>query len=96
MKNSLCKLLKSVLIEDDLGNQIEQHTEREVFCEEFSVGSSEFFSAGVQGFKSELGLKVDVMEYDREEKVVYNNEQYRIYRTFKKGRDVELYLTGEM
>lgn len=72
-----------------------------VFCAEKSVGQKEFFSAEARGLKAEYQLDIWAQDYNGEETAEYGTDkdgkpkQYKIYRTFKKGDKLELYLASE-
>lgn len=87
------ELLSVTIIEDELGNQIEQETARQVFANEFSISDRDFYSAGVQGLKPEKRFEIYSFEYQDEQKFRYNSNKYRIIRTETKGEKIRL--TGE-
>ena len=81
--------------EDEIGQQIETDTQREVFCDIKSIQQNEFFRAGQNGLKPEFVAEVHSFEYDGETEVLYNGEKYSVYRTYYRKSDdkTELYLT---
>lgn len=87
------ELLSVTVTEDELGNQIEQETARQVFANEFSIRDRDFYSAGVQGLKPEKRFEIYVFEYQNEPKFIHNGIKYRIIRTETKGEKIRL--TGE-
>lgn len=67
--------------------------ETELFCAEFPVISSEFYKASQQGIMCEKALLINSDEYDYEETCVYEDVQYKIFRTFNRVDGyTELYL----
>ncbi|MDM5155847.1 phage head closure protein [Bacillus sp. DX1.1] len=80
-------------VEDDLGQIEEVETfSRQVFCEEKSIPQSEFFLAGQSGMKVSCILVVYSMDYQKEQKVKYDEISYHIYRTYKRNDEkIELY-----
>lgn len=64
------------------------------FAIRHSVSQTEFYNAGLQGFKPEARFDVYQTEYSGEDELEVNEERLTIYRTFDRddGR-VELYAT---
>lgn len=87
------ELLSVTVTEDEIGNQIEQETARQVFANEFSISDRDFYSAGVQGLKPEKRFEIYVFEYQNETKFIHNGIKYRIIRTETRGEKIRL--TGE-
>lgn len=87
-------LLSIEYTQDDLGEWTETREETEVFARVESVSMSEFYQAGMQGFKPEYKMTVWMNEYSGQELLEYNDKQYRIYRSYRRddGR-IELYVT---
>ena len=80
--------------QDDLGEWIKTQTDTEIFGWVESVSMSEFYQAGMQGFKPEYKITVWMQEYGNQELIKYNDRLYVVYRTFRRsdGR-IELYVT---
>lgn len=80
--------------QDDLGEWVETQTKDDVFAIISSVSMSEFYQAGLQGFKPEYQMTVWMTEYDNQELVEYNGKIYSVYRSYRRndGR-IELYVT---
>lgn len=87
-------LLTSKYTQDAIGQWIKTVEETDVFATVSSVTMSEFFQAGMQGFKPEYRFMVWMNEYHDEEELVYNDKVYSIYRSYIRddGR-IELYVT---
>lgn len=87
-------LITTEYTQDDLGEWIETREESTVFAYVSSVTMSEFYEAGLQGFKPEFRFSVWMSEYDGQEVLEYNDKVYTIYRTYMRddGR-IELYVT---
>jgi SPP1 family predicted phage head-tail adaptor len=81
-------------MQDQIGQWVKTVTEKVVFATVSSVTMSEFYQAGMQGFKPDYRMTIWVNEYSDEEELVYNNKAYSIYRTYIRddGR-IELYVT---
>ena len=67
-------------------------TTRQVFCKVSSVSQSEFFEAGRNGLNPEWRFVVFGADYGDEETVIYNNKRYGVYRTYRDGDFIELYV----
>lgn len=79
--------------EDDLG-QVEENEEysNQVFCEKKPIAQSEFFSAGQTGIKPSKCLVVSILDYEEQEKLMFGNKIYSIYRTYeRKDERIELF-----
>ena len=87
-------LITTEYTQDYLGEWIETREESTVFAYVSSVTMSEFYEAGLQGFKPEFQFLVWMSEYDEQEVLEYNDKVYTIYRTYMRddGR-IELYVT---
>lgn len=73
-----------VLIADD-------GTSREVFCEVRSIGQKEFYDSYATDFYPELKLVLaDHLDYDGERLVEYEDQRYRVIRTYRAGQSLEL------
>lgn len=94
MRDDIAYLISKSIIEDDIGNQIEQETSKEVFCTVESISQSEYFQASQSGLKPQLKLTICEFDYSGETVVEYNLKRYSIYRTFLRNDEhIELYLT---
>ena len=87
-------LLTSKYTQDDIGQWVKTVEETNVFGYVSSVTMSEFYQAGMQGFKPDFRITIWMTEYHDEEELVYNDKVYSIYRTYIRddGR-IELYVT---
>lgn len=83
--DDVCYLISTIYVEDEIGQQIPQYTERLVFCSSLSVSRAEFFNAGQAGLKPSMTLLVDSDEYDKEKEVKYSDERYRIYKDYRRN-----------
>jgi len=83
-------LISVTITEDDIGNQIETPTERQVFAEELAVGSGEFYAAAVAGLRPEKRFEIYTREYQGESRLEHNSIPYRIIRTEGRGEKIRL------
>jgi SPP1 family predicted phage head-tail adaptor len=86
-------LISTEYTQDDLGEWTETQTKTEVFALVNSVTMSEFYNAGLQGFKPDFRFMVWMNEYADQELVEYKGKVYSVYRTYRRndGR-IELYV----
>lgn len=87
-------LLTSKYTQDAIGQWVKTVEKTDVFGLVSSVTMSEFYQAGMQGFKPDFRITIWMTEYHDEEELVYNDKVYSIYRTYIRddGR-IELYVT---
>lgn len=80
---------------DDIGDKIEKIVyDNEIFCNEKSVKSNEFYQAQALGMKPEIVLEIWVEEYNKEKYVKYEDEEFKVLRTYKTSSEkIELTLT---
>lgn len=91
-KDDICYLISVTTTLDDLMQEIEVETNRQVFCDKLSIGQKEFALSAQSGLKAEMIIVIDKDEYNDEEKLIYKNQKYSIYRTFvRNDGDIELY-----
>ena len=88
------ELITTEYTQDELGEWIETQKTSEVFAIVNSVSMSEFYQAGLQGFKPEYQMMIWQTEYSGQELVEYNGKVYTVYRSYRRtdGR-IELYVT---
>ena len=64
---------------------------RDVFAEIRSVGFNEFYSAKSAGIEPTIVFVLaDYMEYGGEKIVLFDDERYRVVRTYTDGQTIEL------
>ena len=87
-------LLTIEYAQDDLGEWIKTVTKMEIFARVESVSMSEFYQAGMQGFKPEYKMTIWMSEYGGQELLEYNEKIYTVYRTYRRddGR-IEMYVS---
>lgn len=82
--DDVCFLISVTYEEDELAQQIEVETERQIFCTTTSVTRQEFATAGQLGLKSAKTIIVDADEYDGESLLKYNAQKYSVYRDYRR------------
>lgn len=68
---------------DSVGNQISSPTITTVFCGKQSVTRTEFYNAAAIGLKPSIVLVVHPYEYSGQEKVKFENNYYRVVRSYE-------------
>ena len=90
--NTTCILISNTYTQDAYLNHIPTENRREVLCEELSNYSSEWHEARQNGLSLSYTLRTANVNYNGERIVEYKGVKYSIYRTYKDGDDIELYL----
>lgn len=75
---------------DDIGNQIPERAEREIFANRQSVGMNEYYQASSQGLKPELEFKVYSFEYGDESALKHDGALYQIIRVKREGENTRI------
>jgi hypothetical protein len=88
--NTVVFLISVTIIEDELGNQIEQETERKVFANEMTVSQGEYYNAAAAGLRPQKMFEVYSFEYQGEEKARHLETEYRIIRTETRGEKTRI------
>lgn len=86
-------LIAITIVEDELGNQLEQETSRQVFANSYGISASEFYEASNEGLKPSKAFEIYAFEYQNEQKFRHDGVEYTIIRTQTKGDKTRL--TGE-
>jgi len=94
MYNNELELLREGYTEDELGNQIPSNVKRSILCKVNSIGRSEFYSAASSNLRPEIVFTIHKYEYENERKVIFEEQQYSVLRTYATGIE-ELELTCE-
>lgn len=67
---------------------------RTVFCRVASIGMKEFYEASARDFYPEMKfILADYLDYNNEQLVEYNGQRYRVLRTYRTGRELEIVVT---
>lgn len=66
-----------------------------IFARLESITRSEFYQAQSAGFKPELKFVIaDFLDYDGQEVLIHEGKQYKILRTYRKDRGLEITVYG--
>lgn len=91
MYNEVIKLARSTSETDESGNEV--YSTREVMASVRSIGMREFYEAATSDFKPDCkAILADYRDFEGERILVWNQEVYRIIRTYRNGRQLELTL----
>jgi len=89
------ELITVTTTQNELGDDIETKTYKQVYANKKSVRQSEFYQAMNNGLKPELMFEVRSIDYSNEESLRYNDKEYAIIRVYdKKGEITELTCQG--
>ncbi|WP_278475745.1 hypothetical protein [Turicibacter sanguinis] len=98
MWSNICVLGRVIEKSNSIGDLIEViEYDNEIFCDEKSIKSSEFYQAQSVGMKPELTLEIMLADYNKEKYVKYDDgfgeEEYKVLRTYKTSTEkIELTL----
>jgi SPP1 family predicted phage head-tail adaptor len=85
------QLISVVKTTDADGYPVEEMTETTVLANKLPVRSSEYYAASQAGYLIEKTFEINSIEYDGQEDLRFENEVYRIVRTYEKDDFIELY-----
>lgn len=89
--NDVLLLIQQHRSVDEYGDPVLQETSRQVFCGVRSIGEKEFYQAHAVGLQPEIKFVLaDYLDYNREPLVEHNGQRYRVLRTYRKDRELEL------
>ena len=76
---------------NDLLTLIKGETSRTVYCRLASIGMREFYEAQAVDFYPEVKfILADYLDYDNEKLVEYDGQMYRVLRTYRAGKELEI------
>ena len=97
MWSDVCYLGKvnSITDSDDIGDSpVGILYGSEVYCDEKSIKSSDFYQAQALGIKPEVTLELMLVDYNKEKYVRYDDIEYKVLRTYKSSPEkIEIILT---
>lgn len=93
MRQSTVELIAETVERDDIGQEYtETASSGEVYCTVDSVTREEWRVAYQAGWDASAKLTVSAADYGGERVAIFEGLRYVIYRTYRDGMDVELYL----
>lgn len=95
--NDVLLLIQQTQGADEYGDPVVTETAREVFAKLGSIGQKEFYQAHAVGLQPEMKFVLaDYLDYEGEALAEYDGQRYRILRTYRNGKELELTLYREV
>lgn len=91
MADELTLISKTITL-DDYGNEVAQESENTILCEVYSISQTEFYSAANTELNPELRFNIFFGDYNGEDVCEFHGQRYAIYRTYRSGDTLELYV----
>ena len=88
MWRDMVELITIQKVDDGAGGYTETETSRQVFANKKSIRQSEFYQAHMAGLNPELMFEIRSIEYQGEEKILYNGDAYRVIRTYSSSDEI--------
>lgn len=85
-------LIALTITTDTYGIEETTDVRKDVFCEVDSISQSEFFAAANTEMNPEYKFTIFFGDYDGQSIVEFHGVRYAIYRTFRSGDNLELYV----
>lgn len=85
-------LIAEKITRDSLGMNEKTYERTTTLCEVNSITRQEFFEAGRNGLNPQYEMTVFAGNYNGERIIEYKGEQYGVYRTYRTGDYMELYV----
>lgn len=85
-------LVQETNTQDSIGMWNKVLTEHNILCEVHSITRQEFFEAGRNGMTPEYKFTIFWDDYAGERIVKYKGNHYGVYRTYRAGDYMELYV----
>lgn len=85
-------LVKQTVSTDKYGRETVSETERDIYCRVDSVSQTEFYAAANAELQPEYRFTVFFGDYEGEDICKFQGTRYAIYRTYRRGDDLELYV----
>ena len=86
------KLGKLKVIVNDNGVEEKNLDTREIFCNEKSVTTTEYYQSTQNGNEIKIIFEIKQIDYEKEQYVIYEGETYKVIRTYKtNSEDIELH-----
>lgn len=85
-------LIAQAISVDDYGNEVATETQRQVYAEVHSITQTEFYAAADTELNPQYRFDVFFGDYQGEDVCVFNGQRFAIYRTYRTGDTLELYV----
>lgn len=83
--DTVIELIAQAYAQDELGQQTATKTSRQVYANEFSVGSREFYEASATGLTPERQYQIRSADYADERLLSVGDVEYNIVRVERRG-----------
>ena len=84
MDDILTLIKTGAITHDKYGNEVREQTERDVFCQIYSITRSEFYAAATANLHPEITARLsDYTEYEGETLARYNDVLYSVIRVYR-------------
>lgn len=93
MFDDICYLISENREQDDTGVWRKEPTKRQVFCKIRSVSGAEFHNGGRDGLNPQFMIVTFHANYNGEREVEVEGETFAIYRHYRNGDYIELYVS---
>ncbi|ADL52147.1 phage head closure protein [Clostridium cellulovorans] len=89
MWSDLLILIKQKHDSDSIGNKKPTPTDikTEVYCNKKSISRAEFYNANSTGLKPSIVFVVNTFEYEGQKIVEFENQRYKVLRTYEPSLD---------
>lgn len=87
MFSEVLELIKMVSDIDENGFEVHSEIKTEVFADKKSIRATEHYEAERLGYKLSLMFIIKPYEYDNQEYLYYENQKYKIERTYQKDTE---------
>ena len=84
------KLISVTFTTDDIGNQIAEEDEREIFANMFTISATEYYNAALTGLRPSLMFEIYSFEYSGQTRLEYEGKAYNIVRVITAGEKKRL------
>lgn len=85
-------LLKNTQTLNNKNKPINSFTEEKIYCNSKSITQSEFYQSATVGLKPTIKLECKLIDVNGVDHVKYNNEIYKILRSYRKEDKIEITL----
>lgn len=85
-------LIKEAVTTDKYGREKVTESDRDIYCKVDSVSQTEFYAAANTELQPDYRFTVFFGDYEGEDICEYEGTRYAIYRTYRRGDDLELYV----
>ena len=90
--NDVITLIKQTATTGSYGIEVITEAEKEIYCKVDSISQSEYYAAADTELNPEHRFTIFFGDYDGEEVCEFRGNRYAIYRTYREGDNLELYV----